>query len=152
MATSTRARRDMFTVLGKIALVDGKKKLALNSPGHYQCELNDLPEGKKVAITIASDESARSRGQLAYFMVLAGYIARQTGYTTKEVYPLLIEDVFEPEERKWRGKLRKIRRSVSELAKMPTADMSLLIDHAREVCDELEIHVPTAEELGYISN
>jgi len=148
----SKKRQEQFTVLGKVVLDGEKKRLRFNSPDHYLTQINKIPVDTQLAITISKDVSTRSRSQLAYFMVLAGYIADHTGYTTKEVYPLLIEEVYPPKTIIWKGEERKVRRSVSDVAKMPSYDMIALIEHALATCSELEINVPTAEELGYISN
>jgi hypothetical protein len=146
------SRKEAFTVLGVVAEDNGKKRIQIHSPGHYQTQVSKLPVGRKVSITVSEDKSSRSSSQLKYFMVLAGYIADHTGYTRDEMYPLLIEDVFPPKDILFRGEVRKVRRSVSDYANMPTADMAELIQHAKDVCDELGVNVPTAESLGYISN
>lgn len=40
----------------------------------------------------------------------------------------------------------------SDVAKMGKLEMGELIEHALATCEELEIVVPTKEELGFISN
>jgi len=158
MSKSNTKRQEEFTVLGKVVLdtVDGieTKRLRFNSPDHYRTMLQKIPLDKDVAVTISTNVTIRSRSQLAYFMVLATYIADFNGEKVGDTYPHLICDVWEPEETvcPWNGKKRQKRRSVSDVAKMPSHEMDMLIQHAKATCDFLQINVPTAEELGYISN
>lgn len=150
MAKQGTTRKEEFTVLGDVKYVDGKKKLVLKSPGHFQVCLNRVKEGH-VAVSVSTKTPTRSKQQLNLFMVLCEYIADHTGYTKNEIYPLMIEDVWPPKTITLNGRERKVRKSVSDVAKMPKSDMWELITHTQEVCDELGIYVPSAEELGYFT-
>ena len=152
MSKETTKYSKEFAVLGTIVKVDESKKLKLKSTDYYQSRLDKLPEGKEVHVVVSTKTPTRSQAQLAYFMVLAQYVAEYNGNTQKEMYPILIEDCFEPTYIIWRGEERKIRESLSDVAKFPKYKMQELITNTLVVCKELEIHVPTAEELGYIKN
>lgn len=144
--------KEQFTSLGTVVETEQGKKIQLKSTAHYQTQLNKLPIGKEVSIQISTKQYTRSQTQLAYFMVLVGYIADYTGHSKDEMYPILIEEVYPPKEILWKGEMRKVRRSISDMAKMPSYDMGGLIEHALATCSDLEINVPTAQELGYIQN
>lgn len=156
MSTSTTSRKQIFTALGEIVtvVVDGieRKKLVLKSPAHYQQQINHIPIGKQVAVTISQDVGSRSRQQLAYHMVLAGYLAEATGYTREEMHDVLMRMCFGTKKVRFLGREVEVRKSVSDAARLPTADMAELINYDLECCAEMGIHVPTAQELGYISN
>jgi len=150
MATSTTTRKEIFTALGQVHVVDGVKKLVLKSPTYYQSQLNHLPTDKTIAITLAENVASRSRQQLAYYFVLVGYIADHCGYTREECHDVLMRTKFGTKKLRFMGKDVEVRKSVSDAARLPTHEMVELINYAKECCDELAIYVPTQEELGYL--
>lgn len=144
--------QEEFTVLATVTSVDERKRVQMKSPQYYQSRIDKLPIGTELHITFSRKVLTRSQTQLSYFFVLVGYIADHTGHTVNEMYPILIEEVWEPTEILYRGQLRKVRKSISDVAKMGKLEMGELIEHALATCEELEIRVPTAEELGFIKN
>jgi hypothetical protein len=139
-----------FAVLATVALVDERKRVQMKSPTYYQSRIDKLPIGTELHITFSKKVLTRSQTQLAYFFVLVNYIADYTGHTVNEMYPILIEEVWEPTEILYRGQMRKVRKSISDVAKMGKLEMGELIEHALATCSELEINVPSAESLGYL--
>ena len=145
-------RKELFTVLGKMKLVDGKKRFVPHSPKHLTSALSRVPFNKEIACTFAEHVPTRSRDQLAYHWVLIGYICEYTGHQKKEMHDFVMRVVFGEKEIVIGGIKRMVRKSVADDAKMPLAEMSKLIESDLALCRKLEIIVPTAKELGYISN
>lgn len=145
-------RRELFTVIGEMKIVDGKKRFVADSPKHLSAEQNRIPFNKKIAVTFSEHIPTRSRDQLAYHMVLIGYISEYTGHSKKEMHDFVMRVVFGEKEIALGGIKRKVRASVADDAKMPMAQMSFLIRSDLALCKKLDIEVPSAKELGYISN
>jgi hypothetical protein len=141
-----------FAVLATVALVDERKRVQMKSPTYYQSRIDKLPVGTELHITFSKKVLTRSQSMLSYFFVLVHYISEYTGESVKRMYVVLIEEVWEPEEFLYKGKMWRERKSISDVAKMSKEEMSMLIDHTLATCEELEISVPTKEELGFISN
>lgn len=129
---------------------DGRRVFRPLSAGFFQDQMRRLPVGKKLTATFSEDVWTRSRSQLSLFMVYAEYAAEASGFTKDEMYEILIKECFGVEKREFRGRTYEVRRSVSDAAKMSTADMGLLIEHAKAACDFLGCNVPSAESLGYL--
>ena len=145
-------RKELFVVLGKMSLVEGKKRFVPHSPKHLTSALSRIPLEKEVACTFSEHIPTRSRNQLAYHYVLVNYIAEYTGHSVKEMHDFIMRVVFGEKEIVIGGIKRMVRKSVADDAKMPLAEMSKLIESDLALCRKLEITVPTAKELGYISN
>ncbi len=147
-----RTRKELFVALGEIGLIDGKKKFIPKSPVYVRDQLSKLPEGKEVAMQISEFTSTRSTAQRAYHWVLMGYLAEYSGCSKEEMHDAVCRIKFGTREVTV-GKIKtSVRRSISDAARMSTSDMIELITFDLELCAEMEIHVPTPEELGYISN
>jgi hypothetical protein len=149
---SKATRKEIFTVLGTIQRVEDRHRFIPNSPGHMSACVSRIPLGKPVSCTFYDQIPTRSEGQLAYHWVLMGHIATHTGYTKDEVHDAIMRKKFGTKKIKLAGMEIEVRKSVSDKARFPKSDMVELISYDREICDRLEIVVPTAEELGYISN
>lgn len=145
----TPPRKKLFTVLGTIQTIDGKKKFVPDSPKYLSDCYFQLPVGKKVACTFEEWKSIRSRDQLAYHWVLVGYIADYSGYTKEECHDALLRLKFGEKEIQFLGKTVKVRQSISDSAKMSVNDCVELITFDLQVAQEMGIVVPTPEELGY---
>lgn len=145
-------RKELFVILGKIELVDNKKRFIPHSPKHLASALSRISVGKEVACTFSENIPTRSKNQLAYHYVLVSYIAEYTGHSVKEMHDFIMRVVFGEKQISIGGVKRMVRKSVADDAKMPKAEMSKLIESDLALCRKLNIQVPTAEELGYISN
>lgn len=145
-------RKPLFTVIGQVAEIGGEKRWVPNSRAHYLQQLRDLPHGTRLAAVFEEYKPTRSSQQLAYHFVLVGYLAKHTGYTKDEMHDAIVRLKFGERQVTIGTRTVAVRRSVSESAKMPLADMVELIDYDLELCRELGVAVPTMEELGYISN
>lgn len=144
--------KKIFTVIGKVVLSENRKRLLPNSPEHLSACLNRLPVGKEISVTFSEKVPTRSEAQLAYHWVLLAYIADHCGYKSEDVHDAVMRAKFGTKHIKIGDLEQEVRRSISDSAKMTLSDCMELIDYDLELCRTLEIHVPTAEELGYISN
>ena len=129
-----------------------QKKFVPDSSEHYNQQANKTQIGVKYWVNFSKKQPSRSRQQLKYHMVLMGYLADYTGHTTEEMHEIIMQMKFGLEEKQYAGGTYKIRKSISDRAKFPKSDMVELIDFDLKECAKHEIHVPTMEELGYISN
>jgi hypothetical protein len=124
------------------------------SRGHVLSVYNRLGIDKKVWMTPSVEELTFSESQRSYFFVVIGYLCDYTGSTKDEEYVAIIEDCFPDEvyEKVVHGKLRHFRPSISDVGKMPLPKMQTLIDFAVNRCKDNDIRIPTAKELGYVTN
>lgn len=152
MSKATFTKQELFTSIGHVEVVNGKKRFVLNSPDHYQMQLNKAPVGKPIAATFIENKASRSEQQLRYYFVLVGYIADHCGYNKEECHDALMRVKFGTRKIKIAGHVAEVRKSIANKARMPKYQCVELIDFALECCKELGIIVPTAKELGYISN
>ncbi len=152
MAKPKDNRKPVFTVLGSVVFEGGKKRIKINSPEHYHNEIQQLVVGKAVGITIEEYKASRSATQLAYHWVLMGYLARHTGHTTEELHDTLMRAKFGTKTVRVGPIEQEVRRSISNAARFPTSDMVELIEFDLQLCADLEVTVPTREELGYLPN
>lgn len=146
------SRKDFSTIFGTIQIIDNKKRFVPKSPAHMQVVISRLPFNLNIACTFSAAVASRSDSQLAYHFVLMGYIAEHTGYTKEEVHDAIMRDKFGVKRIKVGNIIQDVRQSISEKALFPKSDMVELIEHDLSLCKELNIKVPTAEELGYIPN
>lgn len=145
-------RKELFTVLGRMRLIDGKKEFVPNSQKHLSSEQNRIPLNKEIAVTFSEHAPTRSKNQLAYHMVLIGYIAEYTGHSKKDMHDFVMRVVFGEKEIVIGGIKKLVRKSVADDAKMPLPEMQWLIKSDLALCKKLDIDVPTAKQLGYTSN
>lgn len=144
--------KKLFTVLGSVVQVENRRRFKVNSPMHLESALRRLPMGKQIAITFSERVPTRSQAQLAYHWVLIGYIADHSGYTSEETHDAVMRMKFGTKSIRLGSRTVEVRRSVADIARMPKLDMVDLITYDLELCTELNIRVPTAEDLGYITN
>jgi len=131
----------------------GKKKMALNSMRYFQHFLDTKTKvGDKGSFEPKFEKPTRSAEQLRYYAVLVGLIADYTGYTWDETHEALMKLKWGTKKVVIDGEIVEVRRSLSNKAKFPKGDMVEQIDFALEKCKKFEIHVPTMQELGYVSN
>lgn len=145
-------RKPLFTVIGTVAEIDGRKRWVPNSKAHYLQQLSDIPDGTRLAAVFEEFKATRSDQQLAYHFVLIGYLARHCGYTKDEMHDAVVRLKFGERQVSIGDRTVAVRRSVSESAKMPKDDMMALIEYDLQLCEDLGVRVPSMEELGYISN
>ena len=145
-------RKEAFTVAGDIRLVDGVKRFIPLSPEHMKSCVRRLTIGERAWCTFFIEKPSRSRAQLAYYFVLIGYMCDHTGYTDKEMHEIIMVEKFGTKAVRFNGKTVRIRETEADIASFPKAKMAELIDFSLQTCSDLNIIVPTKEELGYISN
>ncbi len=142
-------RKIIFTALATIE--DGpRKRLKLKSADHWQHWINKLYPGKEYAVTVEEHAAGRSQSQLAYYWVLLGYIADETGHTPEELHDAIVRQKFGTKVIKVGAIEQSVRRSIADSARFPKSDMVELIQTVLELCTGLGIVVPTKQELGYI--
>lgn len=143
--------KDSFTF--KIAIINGVKTIVLNSRAYYQHFLNKhTKEGDIGSMEIKLKKPTRSENQLRYYWVIVGLLAEHTGDIDEELHDALMKLKFGTKKIKLGKDIVEVRKSISNRAKFPKQDMAELIDFTLEKCIEMEVVVPTKEELGYISN
>lgn len=144
--------KKLFSVLGEVMLVDGRKKFVPKSTGYLQTLMASMPIGKKLTCTFYDRVPTRSESQLDYHWVLMGIIAEHTGDTKEELHDAIMRIKFGTKLVRLAGHMVQVRKSISNSGRMTVAEVADLIMYDLEVCQKLDIHVPTPEELGYISN
>jgi hypothetical protein len=153
MSKSTTTTKELFTALGRVRIVDGRKKLELKSPSYFQHQISKVEAEKDVSVVISTKTPTRNEAQLAYYWVLLGFLAEHCGNVSKEeAHDALMRAKFGTKRVQIGNIVQEVRRSISDRAKMSKSDAVELISFAKECCDDLGIVVPTGEELGYISN
>lgn len=145
------AREELFTVIGSFQEVMGRKRFIPNSLAHMNAKSQRVPLDVPVACTFTRHKATRSKSQLAYHFVLAGYIADHCGYTVDETHDALMRLKFGTKKVTIAGSQTEVRHSASDASGMSKADMAELIEYDLETCAQLGIRVPTAEELGYVT-
>lgn len=137
----------------KIVKVNGKNTIALVSRQYYQHFLNTkTKEGDIGTMTIILKKSTRTEQQLRYYAVLVGLLADYTGNTWEEMHDALMRLKWGTKKVKIGKEIVEVRKSVSNSAKFKLTDMIEQIEFTLEKCFELDIVVPTKQELGYIDN
>ena len=147
-----KTTRPLFKVLGSIQDRDGRHAFVPSSPAHMRDQLSRLKLGTKVSVSFEEQTYTRSDAQLAYYWVLIGYLSDYCGYTPSEMHDAICRLRFGTKTVTIGNRTVEVRRSISDAAKMPTADMGELINFALELCAENDVNIPSAESLGYISN
>lgn len=94
----------------------------------------------------------RSDSQLRYHFVLVGYLAEHCGYTVEEMHDALMRIVFGEKQVKIGDQTVMVRKSISEKGDLMKSECVELIERDLSFCEELEIIVPTPQELGYLPN
>lgn len=146
----TDNRKPLFTALAHIELDGERKKLSLKSPAHWRQQVAGLMPGKKYGLTVEEYKASRSRQQLAYYWVLLGYLAKETGHTPEELHDAIMRQKFGTKHVRVGHIEQDVRQSVSDSARFPTSDMVELIQETLDLCGQLGVHVPSREELGYL--
>lgn len=100
-------------------------------------------------MTLDFKKPTRTEQQLRYYWVIVGLISEYTGNTEEELHEALMILKFGTKEVKLGKDLVNVRQSISNSARFEKQKMAELIEFALEKAQELEIRVPTRQELGY---
>jgi len=157
MAKEGAKRTEFFTILGEFKVVENKdgyneSRFVPKSTRHFRTMSHGAPKNKVIAATFYDTVTSRSRNQVAYHFVLLKYLADFTGYTTDELHDAIMREVFGTKVVKLNGKEISVRKSLSSTANLPKYEAVELIEYDLELCKQLQIKIPTKEELGYISD
>ncbi len=144
--------KKLFTVLGEVQLVEGRRKFVPKSSDYLRDIVARLPLGKIVSCTFSERVPTRSEAQLDYHWVLIGLMAEHTGDTKDELHDAVMRIKFGTKLVRIGGHTVQVRKSISNIGKMTVSEVAELINYDLELCGMMDIHVPTSEELGYISN
>jgi len=143
-------KRVLFSVIGNVRIVEGRKRFVPNSIDHLNACVSRFPKDKKVLATFSEIRYMRSDAQLRYHRVLCAYIAEHTGFTPDEVHEWCMRIALGEKDVTIDGKTVKIRKSMAVEGDVMKNEAVELIEFDLGVCEDLEIVVPTAEELGYL--
>lgn len=143
-------KRVLFTVLGTVAMVEGRKRFVPFSIHHLNACISRYAVGKKVSATFSEIRFMRSDAQLRYHRVLVAYIAEHVGHTPDEVHDAIMRRVFGEKEIELAGVKTMVRKSLADEGDVMKNEAVELIDFDLNLCAEYGIVVPSAEELGYL--
>lgn len=146
------SRKELFTVIGKIEIVEGRHRFIPNSTDYLADQLKGLPPKTELSCTFAKHVATRSQSQLAYYWIILDYLAKHIGDIKEELHECIMIELFGTKKRTFNGKDYYIRQSISDKALFPKYRMVDLISYTLNVCNKLGVNVPTPEELGYQSN
>jgi hypothetical protein len=149
MATT---EKEFFSVQGKFADADGQRRFIPASIPYYRQCCSKMPLDKQFTVKFTSKVGSRSANQLKYYWVLLGLISDYNGNTPEELHDFVMRAKFGTKTITLGKISQEVRRSMSESARMPTSDCVELITFVLDICRDLEINIPSMEELGYISN
>ncbi len=147
-----KPRNEIFTVLGTIESVEGVHRFVPSSPGHMRACVSRISLKKRIACTFSEDDSTRSEQQLRYHFVLIGYLADYSGTTTAEMHEAVMILKFGTKTIRIANKEVKVRKSISKSGHLTKTQVMELIDFDLSLCADMQIAVPTKEELGYLPN
>jgi len=159
MSKTTTANKELFTVLGKFrdVVVNGRKMTRFfpASEKYYLSMCSHSPKDKIINCTFSTKIPTRSNAQLRYYFVLLHYLADYSGYKSKgyteiDLHEATMIKKYGTKTIELDGEKIEVRRSVSNRAKFPKADMVEVIEYVLELCKKLEVKVPTMRELGYL--
>lgn len=137
----------------KIVWKDNRKTVELNSRTFFQHFINQhTTVGDIGSMTLKMKKPTRSEAQLAYYAVIVGLIAHDTGNTWEDVHSGLMILNWGKKKIKIGNKTVEVRKSVSDNARIRKDEMSEQIEFALKEAKDLKIKVPTRQELGYIDN
>lgn len=145
-------RKELFTVLGKASIIDEKKRFVAYSPAYLNQKIASLPLDKELELKFSVHKASRTRSQLAYHWVLMGLISEHTGYTAEEAHDFCLRAKFGTKKMKLGELTMEVRRSMSDIGDLSVNEVIDLIDFDCRLCAELDIHIPTHQELGYLTD
>jgi len=141
-----------FTLLGNFQIIDGEKRFVPKSKDYYNERCSKMPLNVQFALHFTTKVSKRTKSQLAYYWVLVTYLSDYTGFTLNEMHDFIMRSKFGTKIIKLGNFQQEVRKSISDVGDLSVSDCCELIDFTLQLCAENEIRIPTAEELGYISN
>lgn len=142
--------REIFTAFGLVGLFDGQKRFIPKSSQYVRACMSRIATGKKVTMTISETGAIRSDSQLRYHWVLMGFLADHTGFSKDEMHDAVMRLKFGEKEINLGGRKVMVRKSMSKEARLAKFEAVDLITYDLELCAEMDIRVPTAQELGYL--
>lgn len=143
--------QDSFTF--EIVLEKGEKRAKINASNYYRHFINTKTKvGDNGTMHFTVKKPTRSGAQLRYYGVIVGLIAEFTGYTWEEVHDWMMVLKWGTMEVTIADTTVHSRLSVSDVAKFPKWKMVEQIAFAEETAHELNIKIPSREEMGYIEN
>lgn len=134
----------------EIVLDKGEKRAKIAATDYYRHFIKSLPLGSKGVMYLSLKKPTRTESQLAYYFVLCGMIAENCGYSKEEAHEWLMVCCFGVKEITVNGVTKEVRKSISDRARMTNQEAQDLIDFTLATCRDLNINVPTREELGYV--
>lgn len=138
---------------GVIELVEGRKRVKLNSESYYRRNLDQFQIGEKVSVSIDNERVTASEQQRRYlFGVVYKVIGDHCGYSTDEVHDAMMKlyPEFKTKTLKIGGKKIEVRESWTRLSKGDGVGyIEWLLRFAAE---ELKLYIPRPQDAGYISN
>ena len=143
-------RKELFHVLGKASIIDEKKRFVPYSPAYLNQKIASLPLDKELELKFSVHKASRSRSQLAYYWVLIGLLCEYNGDTEKDMHDFIMRCKFGVRKMTLNGITQEVRRSMSDTGELTVSEVVELIDYTQNLCGELEIHIPSASELGYM--
>jgi hypothetical protein len=146
---SSTTNKKIFSCIGEFRDLDGRRKFVPDSAPYYVDRCSKMPLNKKFSCDFTTKIPTRSEAQLDYHWVLCNYISEHTGFTDREVHDFMMRKVFGTKIIKIGNYQTEVRESISDRAKLPKYMAVDLITADLELCQELEIVVPTPESLGY---
>jgi len=146
MATKSK---EFFHIIGEFKDVEGKRRFIPNSPKYYRYQCSKMPLSKQFCVKFTANTGSRSSNQLRYYWCLLGLISDHTGHTSEELHDFVMRAKFGTKTIKIGNLEQEIRMSIADDAHMTTSDCVELIMFTLEICRDLEIVVPSKEELGY---
>jgi len=88
MKKTTKKQPNITSVpfLGKVELKDGKRKLKLNSPIHFQAQLEKFTLGRTITLWLDSKLPKRSVQQNRFYFLYLRMIADETGNEVEDLH------------------------------------------------------------------
>ncbi len=143
-------KREVFTAVGEVKEVEGRKRFIPKSKRYLDDQISRLPEGTLLSVQFNQYKTMRSHDQLRYHWVLVGYLSAHTGYPKEEMHDALMRIVFGEKPLKLGKNTIMVRKSLSDQGDLAKHEVVELIERDLALCEEMEIRVPTREELGYL--
>lgn len=128
---------------------EGEKRAKIIAQTYYRHFLKSLPLGSKGTMDLTLKKPTRTDSQLRYYWVICGMIAAECGYTKEEAHEWLMICCFGTKKITVNKVEKEVRKSISNGAKMTNQEAQDLIDFALSTCLDLNIKVPSKQELGY---
>ena len=150
---SSTTNKSVFRIIGEFKDDPERgRRFIPDSAPYYHDRCSKMPLNKKFTCDFTTKIPTRSEAQLDYHWVICNYISEHTGFTKYEVHDFMMRKVFGTKIIKIGNFQTEVRESISDRAKLPKYMAVDLITEDLQICQDLEIAVPTAQELGYISN